>query len=94
MKNVYGGVVLGAALGLIASSGCATTSNEDTRAAKMHQREADEAAKSGMYQRAAEEQKAADESHASAVKKAQKEGQPVPAQPQPSGQANPPSPPR
>jgi alkanesulfonate monooxygenase SsuD/methylene tetrahydromethanopterin reductase-like flavin-dependent oxidoreductase (luciferase family) len=67
---------------------CATTSEEAQRKATIHQYKSDEAAKSGFYGVAAEEQRKAADEHHDAVKKAIDEGKPIPAQPQ-TGDGNP-----
>ena len=75
-----------AALGL--AVGCATTSAESSAKAAAHQYKSDQAAESGFYGVAADEQRKAADEHHVAVKKAIDEGKPIPAQPQ-AGDANP-----
>lgn len=74
------------AVGFLA--GCATTSEESQSKAIAHQYKADQAAQSGFYGVAADEQRKAADEHHLAVKKAIDEGKPIPAQPQ-TGDGNP-----
>lgn len=68
--------------------GCATTSAESTRKATDHQYKSDQAAASGFYGVAADEQRKAADEHHKAVNKAIDEGKPIPSQPQ-AGDGNP-----
>ena len=68
--------------------GCATTSEESQRNAADHQYRSDQAASSGFYGVAADEQRKAADDHHDAVKKAIDEGKPIPPQPK-AGDKNP-----
>lgn len=73
---------------LVFVGACATTSAEAQAKAVDHQYKADQAAASGFYGVAAEEQRKAVDEHHDAVKKAIDEGKPIPSQPQ-TGDKNP-----
>jgi hypothetical protein len=72
-------------LGLVAvlsGFGCAG-SNEEQRRALVHQQNSDTAASNGQYGIAGDEQRKAEDSHHSAVKKAISEGKQIPPQTKP-----------
>lgn len=81
------------ATGVLAASaiGCAATSAEDQRRAVSHQNNADQAARQGQYGVAGDEQRKAEDAHASAVQKAMDEGKPIPRQTRPGDPPPPPS---
>lgn len=62
--------------------GCATSAKQEQNKALLHQQKSDEAAKTGAYGVAAEEQRKAADSHHRAVIKSIDEGTPIPSQPQ------------
>ncbi len=68
--------------------GCATTSAESQANAQSHQYKSEQAASSGFYGVAADEQRKAADEHHDAVKKAIDEGKPIPSQPK-VGDGNP-----
>lgn len=70
--------------------GCGATSAQDQRRAVQHQQNADEAAEQGQYGVAGDEQRRAEDSHASAVQKAMDEGKPIPRQTRKGDKAPPP----
>jgi len=82
MKKVLCASGLMACLLLPMLVGCTTTSQQAQKAALMHQQRSDEAAKSGAYGVAADEQRRAQDAHHEAVVKAIDEGKPLPPQPQ------------
>jgi hypothetical protein len=67
---------------LMASTGC-PSSNQEQRRALVHQQSSDTAASNGQYGIAGDEQRKAEDSHHSAVKKAISEGKPIPPQTKP-----------
>lgn len=91
MRNLL--VMAGLTTVLVASiAGCGASSSEEQRRALKHQQNADEAAEQGQYGVAGEEQRRAEDSHASAVQKAMDNGEPIPRQTQ-KGDRPPPPPP-
>jgi hypothetical protein len=76
---------------LVASiAGCGASSAEEQRRAVQHQQNADQAADKGQYGVAGEEQRRAEDSHASAVQKAMDNGEPIPRQTQKGDKVPPP----
>lgn len=73
MKNTFTIAVLTALMG----AGCATTSAQEQRQAEQHQRNSDDAARSGQFGIAGDEQRLAQQSQSKAVMKSLDEGKTV-----------------